>query len=60
MNRDDLYWLAEADYEDGTWIRRMFSYRPAEREDDQAFKIEEWLMNRHDGIAWYSVTLHGD
>lgn len=51
------YWEARATYEDGYEIDKKFPY-PLDRsnDDEQQHELEEWLMNVHEGITWYSVN----
>ena len=49
-------WLAEAEYEDGTSVSRLFEPNDSIHEDEDQFRLEEWLLSRHPGCTWYSVT----
>lgn len=52
-------WLAEAQYEDGTEVRRIFPYLANDNyatECKEQAKYEEWLLTYHEGCTWYSVV----
>lgn len=51
-------WLATAEYEDGTYIEKMFPYTAngnSALEAEEQYRIEEWLINHIPGIVYYSV-----
>lgn len=53
-------WEAVAIYEDGSSIRKTFPYDEDGcylREEERQFDIENWLISRHPGCDWYSVTV---
>lgn len=52
-----MVWEACAIYEDGTSVKRLFWYTEEENDADQQYKLEEWLLTRHDGCKWLSVDL---
>ena len=49
-------WEASAEYEDGTEVCRYFSASPYKTEEEDQQDLEEWLILRHPGCIWYSVT----
>lgn len=49
-------WRAEALYEDGSRIDRLFEYDPTKTLADQQYELEAWLVERDKEIVWYSVT----
>ena len=50
------YWMARAIYEDGFEVDRMFEDNPEEAENSQIYRMECWLIERHEGCVWYSVN----
>ncbi len=54
-------WIGKADYTDGTYIEKEFSYTADGNyvlESDEQYAIECWLIEQadeHGGIEWYSV-----
>lgn len=50
------YWEAYAEYADGTRIRRMFDYSETVREYEQQYRIECWLLGRHENCTFYTVN----
>lgn len=53
-------WEASAEYEDGTEVCRYFSASPYKTENEDQHDLEEWLIMRHPGCIWYSVTWLND
>ena len=51
-------WLAEAEYSDGTSISKEFpcDIYPNKSEDETQYLLEAWLIERHVGCTWYSVS----
>lgn len=49
-------WEARAEYADGTTIERLFDYDESMGEAEQIYRLEEWLISRHDNCTWYSVN----
>lgn len=56
-------WLACAEYEDGTSIEKKVPYTEGEsvrEENETQYRLECWLLSRHEGCTWYSVTVMED
>jgi hypothetical protein len=54
------YWLAEAEYADGTTIERWFPYNEGGNpiaENDRQYDIECWLLEQHPDCTWMSVIV---
>lgn len=51
-------WRASATYADGTETDGLYMPNPQLTEEDDQFRLEEWLISRHDGCTWYSVSPH--
>lgn len=54
------YWIARAEYVDGTEIEKKFPYTANGNfsvEQEEQYKIECWLIERsdHGDCTWYSV-----
>lgn len=52
------YWNARATYEDGFEIDRYFPYNAdgnPQKENEEQYEIEAWLLEEHEGCTWYSV-----
>ena len=49
-------WEARAEYEDGTIVERYFEANDSIGEHEDQYNIECWLIERHEGITWYSVN----
>lgn len=53
------YWVAVGRYDDGTEIEEWFPYDENgiySREEERKHDIEEWLITRHEGCIFYSVS----
>ena len=54
-------WNAYAEYKDGTAIDKNFThynvFNSYEDECNYQQHLEEWLMNQHQGITFYSVCI---
>lgn len=50
-------WIAEAEYEDGTTVRKLFPINDDMASCEQEHNIECWLTLRHPGITWWSVDV---
>ena len=54
-------WNAYAEYEDGTIIDKNFtnycSNNTYEDECDYPYYLEDWLINQHQNITFYSINL---
>ena len=56
-------WNAVAEYADGTRIEKKFPYREAgkyQAECGRQYELEAWLIERHDGCTYYSVSYMED
>lgn len=52
-------WQAVAEYEDGTSIEKFFPYNENgnfQMEIERQYELEQWLVTRHDGCTYYSVS----
>lgn len=49
-------WEARARYKDRTEVDRLFEESPSLSEEEDQFRLEEWLIERHPGCVWYSVN----
>ena len=57
-NNQNGKWVARATYADGTEIEKTFAYTANgnyEKECEEQYNIECWLLNKHDDCTWYSV-----
>lgn len=57
------YWLATADYADGTHIEKKFPYTENGNyglECERQYEMECWLIEAHDGCTFYSVDYVND
>ena len=55
------YWEAKAKYEDGSEVCYEFYYSADEKECEQQYLIECWLLERYKSPAvWYSVNYVSD
>ena len=55
-------WTGYAEYADGTYIERDFSYNANgnyEKECEEQYDIESWLIERRPGCTFYSVSYTG-
>lgn len=59
-------WEAHGEYEDGTEIRKEFSYRENgnyAKEEERQYELECWLMEQmeiHGNLTFYSVNFIDD
>lgn len=52
-------WEAYAQYADGTEIRQYFTYQENDNwqsENERQYELECWLIERHPGCTFYSVS----
>ena len=57
------YWRAYATYDDGTEIDTRFPYNDGDnynKECETQYAIECWLMAKHEGCNFYSVSYEED
>lgn len=59
MTESQGYWIATAEYDDGTCIEKYFPYNEHGNyllENERQYEIEYWLLDRHPGCVFYSVA----
>lgn len=59
MTENTGYWVAVADYADGTHIEQSFPYRENgsySREEARQYQLECWLIEEHPDCTYYSVS----
>ena len=63
MSKMNYKWVASATYDDGTSIEADFPYMENgiySLENIRQHKLEEWLIEQHEGCNWYSVAIYED
>lgn len=53
----EYVWRADAEYADGSEVHEVFQPNPNLSEDEDQYRIENWLINDEKECVWYSVGI---